>query len=124
MMTLLISCCLLMLLVQISAAQEQLSVKQQADKLYERYEYFKALRMYLKLADRKHPSPAILERISDCFKNINLYDDAEVWYARTVQDSAASNVSHYNYAEVLLRNNKFDLARQQYARYFRKAKDT
>src|ERR1700743_3982413 len=105
---------LMLLLVKLSAAQEQLSIKQQADKLYERYEYFNALRMYLKLADRKHPAPAVLERIADCFKNINLYEDAEAWYARAVSDSAASNLAHYNYAEVLLRNNKFELARQQY----------
>jgi len=118
------SCLLLTLLIKISAAQEQLSTRQQADKLYERYEYFKALRMYLKLANSRHPSPIVLERIADCFKNINLYEDAEAWYARAVTDSAANNITHYNYAEILLRNNKFDLARQQYLRYFRKVKDT
>lgn len=115
---------LLTLLVKISAGQEQLSVRQQADKLYERYEYFKALRLYLKLAERKHPAPTVLERIAGCFKNINAYEDAEAWYARAVADSAATNSSHYYYAEMLLRNNKTGQARQQYLRYFSKAPDT
>jgi hypothetical protein len=56
-------------------AQEQLSINQQADKLFDRYEYFKSLNYYLKLVHKK-TDVKVLERIADCYLNINQYDDA------------------------------------------------
>ncbi len=106
-----------MLLAKYAGAQEQLSLKQQADKLFERYEYFKSLPLYLKLAKHK-PNVQVLERIADCYRNINRYEDAEAWYAKATADAKASKISHYNYAEVLLRDEKFDLAKEQYKIYF------
>jgi outer membrane protein OmpA-like peptidoglycan-associated protein len=100
-----------------AGAQEQLSVKQQADKLYERYEYFQSLKFYLKLVNDK-TDVKILERIADCYRNINHYEEAETFYARAVADVKASRISHYNYADVLLRNQKFDEAKAQYQLYY------
>ncbi len=100
-------------------AQEQLSLKQQADKLYERYEYYQALRFYLKVADKKHPDGKIAERIADCYRQINEYTDAEDWYEKAVINPKISKISHYYYAEVLLRNQKFEQAKQQYTIYFK-----
>jgi outer membrane protein OmpA-like peptidoglycan-associated protein/tetratricopeptide (TPR) repeat protein len=107
----------ILLLVKYCAAQEQLSIKQQADKLYERYEYFKSLSFYLKLVNDK-TDVKILERIADCYRNINHYDEAETFYARAVADAKASKISHCNYAEILLRNQKFEEAKNQYKLYF------
>jgi outer membrane protein OmpA-like peptidoglycan-associated protein len=112
-----ISLCVL-LLVKYTRAQEQLSVKQQADDLYERYEYFKSLTLYLKLVKKDKTDVKVLERIAGCYFNINRYEDAEKWYARAVADPKASIVSHYYYAEVLLRDERFDEAKQQYKLYF------
>ncbi len=95
-------------------AQEQLSVKKQADKLYDRYEYFKSLSFYLKLADNDNNDSRLEERIGDCYRNIKHYDEAETWYQKAVASPQASQASHYYYAEVLQRNKKFDLAKKQY----------
>jgi hypothetical protein len=46
---------LMVLLAKVACGQEQLSIKQQADRLFDRYEYFKSLKFYLKLADKKNP---------------------------------------------------------------------
>jgi len=108
-----ISLCVL-LLVKYARGQEQLSVKQQADNLYERYEYFKSLTLYLKLVKKDKADVKVMERIADCYFNINRYEDAEKWYARAVADPKASPASHFYYAEVLLRDQQFDEARQQY----------
>ena len=107
-----------LVLVKYAGAQEQLSVKQQADKLFERYEYFKALGLYLKLVKKNKTDVKVLEHIADCYRSINRYEDAETFYARAVADAKASKISHYYYAEILLREQKFDISRQQYQLYF------
>lgn len=107
----------ILVLAKYAGAQEQLSVKQQADKLFDRYEYFKSLSLYLKLVKHK-PEVMVLERIADCYRNINRYEDAETWYARATADPNASKISHYYYAEVLLRDQKFDLAIKQYQFFY------
>jgi outer membrane protein OmpA-like peptidoglycan-associated protein/tetratricopeptide (TPR) repeat protein len=117
--------CLIMitLLAAQANAQEQLSLKQQADHLFERYEYLKSLNFYLKLANRKKPNVGLLERVADCYRNINRYSEAETWYARAVVDISASLLSHYNYAETLLYSQKFEQAKQQYQFYFAKVNE-
>ena len=100
-----------------TAAQEQLSIKQQADKLYERYDYFKSLKLYLKLVNNK-TNVQVLEDIAACYRNLNRYEEAETWYGKAVADAKASRVSHYFYAEVLLRDKKFEQAKAQYKLYF------
>ena len=100
-----------------AAAQEQLSIKQQADKLYERYDYFKSLNLYLKLVNNK-TNVQVLEDIAACYRNLNRYEEAETWYGKAIADAKASRVSHYFYAEVLLRDKKFEQAKAQYRLYF------
>lgn len=119
--TLLISFLVLALFRQ-AAAQERPDPLKQADQLYERYEYFKSLSIYLQLA-RKTSDLHIVERIADCYRNMNHYPEAEEWYARLVTERGAGMISHYHYAEMLLRNKKFDQARTQYKLYFSKVAD-
>ncbi|WP_316841720.1 OmpA family protein [Pedobacter gandavensis] len=98
-------------------AQEQLSRKQQADVFFNRYEYYPASRLYLPLAERKHPDVKLLEKLSTCYRMMNDYDNAEKWYAKVVADPKASPLSHYYYAEALQRNEKLDLAKVEYSKY-------
>jgi outer membrane protein OmpA-like peptidoglycan-associated protein len=107
----------MLLLVKYAGAQEQLSLKQQADNYFARYEYFKSVNLYLKLVKKK-TEVHILERIADCYRNINRYEEAESWYAKAILDPNATKISHYYYAEVLLRDKKFDLAKQQFKLYY------
>lgn len=106
-------CCL-----QPLQAQEQLSKRTQADRLFERYEYFKSLNIYLELADANNPEMAVVERVADCYRLMNNYEQAEQWYGRIVAYKGAHPVDHYFYAEALLRNKKLDKAKEQYKLYF------
>jgi len=108
-----------MVLVKYAGAQEQLSIRQQADNLYQRYEYFSSAELYEKLVKKTKNDINILERIADCYRLINQYEEAEKWYALTVADPKAGAAAHYHYAEILLRDQKFDLARQQYKLCFK-----
>ena len=102
------------LIFNCATAQEQLSIRRQADRLYDRFEYFKSLSFYLKIADNNAADSKLDERIGDCYRNIKHDDEAETWYQKAVADAGASQMSHYHYAEVLQRNHKFDLAKKQY----------
>ncbi len=113
----------ILVLVKYAGAQEQLSLKQQADKSFERYEYFKSLNLYLKLVEKDKTNVQVLERIADCYRNMNRYEDAETWYAKATADATVSKISHYYYAEALLRDQKFEQAKKEYGIYFVDAPD-
>lgn len=109
----------MMSLAKIACAQEQLGTKQQADKFFDRYEYFKSLKLYLQIVNKKNnPDIQVIERVADCYRNINKYADAETWYAKAVINPKPRKADHYYYAETLLRNGKFDMAKEQYKVYF------
>jgi len=111
-------CLLLLALATIASAQEQPGIKQQADNAYDRYEYYKSLNLYLQIADKNKVSIQVIERVADCYRNMNMYADAETWYEKAIADPKASKIDHFYYAEILLRNGKFDLAKEQYKFYF------
>ncbi|RWY45994.1 OmpA family protein [Mucilaginibacter gilvus] len=104
----------------VATAQEQLSKKQLADKLFERYEYFKALNLYLPLADKNNSNVQVVERIAGCYRLINDNKNAENWYASAISYEKAADIDLYYYAESLLRNNKLKEAKVQYQAYYAK----
>lgn len=106
------------LLIQPLQAQELTSRRTQADRLFERAEYFKSLDLYLKLAEADKPQPSVIERVADCYRLMNNYEQAEEWYARAAAMKGVKPISIYYYAEVLLRDKKFEKAKEQYKRYF------
>lgn len=103
-------------------AQEQPTIKQQADLLFDRYAYYNAAKLYKSVAVKKHPDVKVLERLGLCYRKMNAYKEAENWYAKAVADPKAAVSSHYEYAEVLLRNQEFEKAKAQYALYGSKSK--
>ena len=111
-------CLLLLALATVAGAQEQPGIKQQADNAYDRYEYYKSLNLYLQIADKKKVAIQVIERVADCYRNMNMYADAETWYEKAVADPKANKTAHFYYAEILLRNGKFSQAKEQYKLYF------
>lgn len=101
----------------LAMAQEQLSRKQQADVFFNRFEYYNAAKLYLPLAERKNPDVKLLEKLADCYRMMNAYEEAEKWYGKAVENKKAQPMTHYYYAEALQRNKKFDLAKEQYRAY-------
>jgi len=98
-------------------AQEQPDTKQLADNLYERYEYFNALKIYQRLAEKSNADGLVIERIADCYRLIGDYENAEVWYEKAT-GYEIQPIDHYYYAEILLRNKKFKEARNQYKLFY------
>ncbi len=99
-------------------AQEQLNKMQLADNLFDRYEYFKSVAIYLDIANKNNAKFHAVERVADCYRLMNDYNKAEEWYKKTVDYAEANAIDHYYYAEILLRNKKFNEAREQYKTYY------
>lgn len=98
-------------------AQEQLTRRQQADRLFERYEYFNSLKVYLSIPE-KNKDPYVKERIAECYLRMNNYREAEKWYAQLFIHGNGPLRALYNYAEVLQINRKFEEAKTQYRKYY------
>lgn len=111
---------LLIVLAQLASGQEQLSKKQRADLLFERYQYDKCLDIYLDLNKNSSYDFSVVERIADCYRLTNRYEEAERWYAGIVANSKgeALFIDHLYYAEILLRNYKAAAAKAQFSVYY------
>jgi len=99
-------------------AQDQLGIRDRADKLYTEYQYAKAAAIYLKLTDVKNPKLKDMERLADCYSKMNKYEDAEIWYARAVAEPGSSPENLISYGEILKANSLYAKAKtvlQEYA---------
>lgn len=105
-------------------AQEQPDKKQMADRHFERYEYAKAVNLYLDLSDRNKPDVKVIERLADCYRLMGDQKNAEQWYASATAYDKAAPIAFYYYAEALLHNNQPEKARVQYRAYYAKTKDS
>jgi outer membrane protein OmpA-like peptidoglycan-associated protein/tetratricopeptide (TPR) repeat protein len=99
-------------------AQELTNIHTQADRLFDRAEYYKSLDLYLKLSEQNNTLVTVIERIADCYRLMNNYQQAEQWYARLATTQGIKPIDILYYAEVLLSNKKFDKAKEQYKRYY------
>lgn len=106
-----------------SVAQEQPGLRERADRFYGEYQYANASKIYLKLADHKNPRLQDLERLADCYRRMNNYEDAENWYARVIADPKSKPENLMYYAEVLKANSRYDLAKKAIQDYAAKTGD-
>lgn len=102
-------------------AQEQLDLRDRADRFYKEYRYANAVPVYLKLVDNKNPRLNDLERLAESYRRINDYANAEHWYARVVQNGKASPENFIHYAEVLKQNSKYAEAKKALQAYANKS---
>src|SRR5476651_454707 len=89
-------------------AQEVLALRTQADRLFDRAEYFKSLDVYLRLLQVSNPPVVVIERVADCYRLMYNYDQSEQWYARLAGTAGIKPIDILYYAEVLQRNKKLD----------------
>ncbi len=107
----------LMLLLNVSIAQEQPSLRERADELYRRFEYANAVKLYVRLVDTDKPRLQDLERLADSYLKMNDYESAENWYARLVAHEGSSPEELLHYGKVLKINGKYAEAKKQLEAY-------
>lgn len=75
-----------------------------ADRLYERWEYFRAAELYKKEA-AKHPSADIYFKLGECYRKMNLYKEEQEAYDQVNAAGSFSNPLFYLYYGQVLKTN-------------------
>jgi len=99
------------------SAQEQLTLRDRAEELYERMEYAEAIPLYEHLLQVKKPRVLDMERLASAFLYINDYEQAENWYARAVQTPGHRPEAQWGYVQSLRQNGKYTEAKVQLLDY-------
>ena len=100
-----------------ATAQDQLGLKDRADKLFDEFQYAKAAVIYAKLNDVKTPKLKDMERLAVCYEKMNKYKDAEIWYARVVENKESNPDNLIHYGEILKANELYAKAKKQLQLY-------
>ena len=105
-------------------AQEQPSRRKQADDLYRRLEFSKALPMYEHLVDVKKPKVGDVEKIAQSYLYLKQYEPAETWFARAISMAGYSQEALMGYGESLKQNGKYAEAKVQFQQYAQRFGDS
>lgn len=90
-----------------------------ANKLYNDYYYSKAIPLYLKKA--KKDNKEAIEKLANCYRLTNNYQESERYYAKLFKQQDVAAVNHLYYGEALKNNNKLEEAKQQFTLYSKEA---
>jgi outer membrane protein OmpA-like peptidoglycan-associated protein/tetratricopeptide (TPR) repeat protein len=94
-----------------------------AERLFNSLKYSEAAKVYLQLTDVKEPLLADMEQLAECYRKMNKYKDAEIWYARIVKNPESKPENLFLYGEVLKANANYTKAKKSYQSYVTKTKD-
>ncbi|ARS37237.1 OmpA family protein [Pontibacter actiniarum] len=97
-------------------AQAQSSLRK-ADKLYENYEYAKALEAYQEAIQKRTPGLETAERIATAYRMTRQSQAEENWYGKVVRMEGRPPMNLYYYAEALRSNGKYKEAKEQYMKW-------
>jgi len=102
-------------------AQEQQYPREKAEKLFKEYQYARAVELYKKLTDVSLPKINDMEHLAECYKKMNKYKDAEIWYERVVANPESNLEDLFNYGEILKSNARYSEAKKVFQDYLAKA---
>lgn len=92
--------------------------KKKADKFYEKLRYAKAIPAYEKVVKSgKADKQDAMIKLAECYRILNNYPKAELYYKEAIAIGKAPAEAYYNYGNVLKSNNKHSEALSQYYTY-------
>ncbi|WP_264511995.1 OmpA family protein [Flavobacterium sp. N1719] len=87
-----------------------------ADKLFARFEYVKAVQEYQKLVDAGKGDAYVYKQLADANYNMFNSGDAAKWYAKATESQQDAE-TYYRYAQMLKANGKYEDANKQMAKF-------
>jgi len=103
--------------------QAQFSNRAKAEKLFDELQYAKAVAVYQKLTDTANPELEDMEHLAECYKKMNQYEDAEIWYARIANDPRCKPEILFSFGEILKTNARYSEAKKVLDEYFAMTND-
>ncbi|MEM9981018.1 MAG: OmpA family protein [Bacteroidota bacterium] len=95
----------------------QNSLRKQADKAYLDFHYTEAIKAYLQVVEEEGADAAIEEKLATSYRKINDSKNAEIWYAKVVNQSGTNPGNILHYAQALAMNGKYEASQDWYKRY-------
>jgi outer membrane protein OmpA-like peptidoglycan-associated protein/tetratricopeptide (TPR) repeat protein len=105
---------------QLSAQNIALS---KADRMYKMYAYSEAVESYEKLLQRTPDNEYLIQQIAYCYQKMGSYQNALFYYEKHVQSKRARYEDFYQYALLLLSDEQFDQAIQEFSNCLEKNPD-
>ncbi len=87
-----------------------------ADKLFQRYEYVKAIKEYQKLVDGGSSDGYVFKQIADAYYNMFNTTEAIKWYAKATTSKQDAE-TYYRYAQMLKSNGKYEESNKQMSKF-------
>jgi len=87
------------------------------DELYRMYAYSDAVEGYLKLHNKTPENEYYIQQIAFCYQKMGFYKDALPFYEKHVKGKRARIEDHYQYALLLLIDQQFEKAKQEFTNY-------
>lgn len=103
-------------LVSTIGATAQNKDTQDADKLFNRFEYVDAVKEYLKLVDKGKGNMYVYKQLAEA--HYNMFDTAEAakWFAKVVAEPQDAE-TYYKYAQMLKANGKYEESNKQMQKF-------
>lgn len=94
-----------------------------ADKKYDQYAYFKALKLYKKAIAKDPTNAHVNLRIADCFRHMYVPEESEVWYREALEypENKEDLRNYLHFIRALMNNGKYEEAGYWVDRYLAKA---
>ena len=96
---------LIITLISFSNLVAQNNSTKKADRLFDRFEFIKAAKEYLKLANDEANDYYVISRLADSYYNIFDTKNAEKWFEKIVEENDSEII--YKYAQMLKANGKY-----------------
>lgn len=115
----------LIILLFCSLASSGFAQKQQikkANNFYKRNQYKDAIALYEEALQMKDNLSAST-KLAYCYRMTNQMAKAEQWYAKVIENNKAKPITYFYYAESLMSNGKYDLAKNWFLKYNEKVPD-
>lgn len=115
--------CVILLVWAGGPVRAQKRALQEADALFNSFQYPLALTAYQKLLDEKQPTLYLTERIAACYRQLNNAKAAERWYQRVILFPEADPTAWRYAADAARENGNYEQARQLYQQYGQRLPD-
>ena len=90
---------------------------QRADKQLELYAYNLAMKSYKQVLEKDPNNGHALERVADCYFQLNQTDEAINWYKRAIEQREPNSDVQLRYGRVLMYKGNYEQARKEFLEY-------